>query len=356
MGNVECIIRLRDQDPYGGGRPVSTGNSEKQVELELRRQEVEAAVSNAKTQRFLSKFQLAAVVLSLFAVAAAGVATGASVYSVRQTAENNLKQAEDNQVSTAVNALGSDDSADRVAGLMLLRINAIRQIWPLPASRADRKEAYENYVMALVVLGSYIHNYSLSFISGKRKFGLGYGAPSTPGTPLDVTLAADEIRTLLHQRRSLKALREGVPSLDLSNDELFKQSWARVDFSWLANKYFVGIDLRGANLKDSQLRGADLHGSYLQCANLKGADLRGTDLTKADLRGANVQGAKLKNANLFRAQKQDLYGKAKGLPAGKSVASWQQSQASCLTKYEDNAPKAAIPTPSPNHKTGKQNG
>ena len=62
-------------------------------------------------------------------------------------------------------------------------------------------------------------------------------------------------------------------------------------------------NLRGAYLRDADLRGANLRGAYLRDADLRGANLRGADLSNAylrdaDLRGANLRGADLSNAYL----------------------------------------------------------
>ncbi|EDQ2305064.1 pentapeptide repeat-containing protein [Salmonella enterica] len=64
-------------------------------------------------------------------------------------------------------------------------------------------------------------------------------------------------------------------------------------------------NLRGAYLSDADLRGADLRGAYLSDANLFGADLFGADLRGADLFGADLRDAYLSDANLFGA---DLFG------------------------------------------------
>lgn len=307
-------------------RKRSTPEPWKPGELDLRQREVDAALSNAKTQRSLSRLQVISAVISLIAVAAAVFAAYQGYKAVRQSAasnaqqaKNNVTQAEANQVSTAVNALGSNDSAERVAGLLLLRMNAISEISPRPSSSADREKAYNNYVMSLLVLAYYINNYSLKFIHGNADFGLGYGSPPAPGTPLDITQAADEIRILLYEKRAAEALDGGLaPALDLAHDELYKQSWNGVNFSWLSGKFFAHIDLRGSYLIKSGWRKAFLEGAYLQCADLAHANFRGADLRHADLRGADIQGADFTGAHLAGAQINDLYGKAEGpLPVGK---------------------------------------
>ncbi|WP_186019905.1 pentapeptide repeat-containing protein [Burkholderia gladioli] len=66
-----------------------------------------------------------------------------------------------------------------------------------------------------------------------------------------------------------------------------------------------GADLSGADLRDANLRGADLSGADLSGANLRGADLSGADLSGADLSGANLRGADLRDANLRGADLRD---------------------------------------------------
>ena len=76
-----------------------------------------------------------------------------------------------------------------------------------------------------------------------------------------------------------------------------------------------GADLRGAYLRDADLRdaclyGVDLSGANLMHADLRdaclyGADLRDADLCDADLRGANLHGADLRDADLYGADLRD---------------------------------------------------
>jgi len=73
----------------------------------------------------------------------------------------------------------------------------------------------------------------------------------------------------------------------------------------------AGVDLsranlRGANLRDTNLHGVDLRranlgGAHLSGANLHGADLSGADLSGADLSGANLHGVDLSGADLIGA-------------------------------------------------------
>jgi len=68
--------------------------------------------------------------------------------------------------------------------------------------------------------------------------------------------------------------------------------------------------VKGAQLKDADLRRANAHGAFLVNADLREAKLQNTDLSNADLRGADLQGANLPGAKLQGAklQKAKLWG------------------------------------------------
>jgi len=67
----------------------------------------------------------------------------------------------------------------------------------------------------------------------------------------------------------------------------------RIRASDLRGARLDGVDLRGANLSSTDLRGASLRGADLRGADLEGADLRGADLSAADLRGAALTAVRL---------------------------------------------------------------
>jgi hypothetical protein len=74
----------------------------------------------------------------------------------------------------------------------------------------------------------------------------------------------------------------------------------------LDGAYLVGANIQGANLRGGQLAGAFLVDAILQGANLTGADLtgallNGADLEAANLRDADLSGADLSGADLTRA-------------------------------------------------------
>ena len=63
-----------------------------------------------------------------------------------------------------------------------------------------------------------------------------------------------------------------------------------------------GANLRGTDLRETDLRGANLRGADLYEVNLRETDLRGANLYGANLSGADLSGANLSGANLHRAK------------------------------------------------------
>jgi hypothetical protein len=79
----------------------------------------------------------------------------------------------------------------------------------------------------------------------------------------------------------------------------------------VANRNFIGADLRGARLANLDLRGTDFRradaagaiftGSLLNGTNFSRADLRGADLSRTCLRGSILSSAQLAGANFTGA-------------------------------------------------------
>jgi len=74
--------------------------------------------------------------------------------------------------------------------------------------------------------------------------------------------------------------------------------------AYLREKDLRRADLGGANLSEVDLRGANLSQADLHEANLSEADLRGANLSQADLHGANLSEADLREADLSNARLQ----------------------------------------------------
>jgi hypothetical protein len=261
---------------------------------------VEAAIAGAAVIAAVVAYSAATAAKDAVEVAAAGIE----------------RQADEDRLSTAISSIGADQAAQRVGGFALLRRHVGAEV--TAASRDDansddeRLDAYRLYTVGLDVLENYLRSPGDVPIGPVgQPAGLGYGRPIVPD---DNRYAANELRALVNLRADVEALGLDAtpvtpgPSVDLSSVQLFGQSWRGIDFSWLAGHYFVGMDLRGANLSESVWGGSDLSRAFLQCAdftkakligaNLEGADLRGATLIDAKLTGAKLAGADLRAADL----------------------------------------------------------
>ena len=335
-----------------------------------------------RTQIKANRAQVAGVtvsaVVSVAAFVLAGIVACQGQQTVNQNTQSTLRQSEDNQLSTAITALGSGNMAERIAGLQLLEQNASSRIAIASKTGEPPADVFTNYQTALRIFSGYLRSQGQDFLNGTRTtaaapFGRGYGVPAPPGLPIDINYAGDQVKYLLTLQNKVTALNSGQPVIDLSHDELFKQSWPGINFGWIT-PFMPGIDLRGSNLESAHWANkSDLTNSYLQCADLKGAqlpradlgnaDLRGADLqgavfrkanlSNADLRGANVQGANFSHAGLHGVKASYVYGVATWLrpPRGMRVlpvAQWENNRDSCLANraFWDNLPAAPGPSPS----------
>jgi hypothetical protein len=259
--------------------------------------------------------------------------------TVGHNSQVTLRQSEDAQLSTAITALGTDDVPEQIAGLLLLSRNTASRFTLMSQSGEPAADVYGDYTTALQILSGYLSSHGESYLTGPDApagFGRGYGIPPSPGIPLNVIYAADQIAVLLakNMAANVSTVSANVhPAIDLSNDELFGQPWTGADFAWIS-AYMVGIDLRGASLESSQWgSSSDLSHAYLQCADLRDADFRGANLSGADLSGAYVQGADFRGANLSGTVLASLYGTARwpGQPSGVAALPGRQwNQRACL--------------------------
>jgi uncharacterized protein YjbI with pentapeptide repeats len=318
--------------------------------------------------------KLAPVLAILVAV---WVATQGQV-TVDRSNRATLRQSEDAQLSTAITAIGSNDTAEQIAGLLLLARNTSNRFTLMGQAEEALADVYGDYTTALQILSGYLRSHSDTLLTGNAQtaalFGRGYGLHPPSGIPLDITYAANQVKFLLatNMERKVGALNVGAqPAIDLSNDELIGQPWTNVNFGWI-HAFMVGIDLRGASLESSQWsNNSDLAGSYLQCADLQNANFRGANLNGADLEGAYVQGADFRGANIKGAVFGQLYGKAKwsSQPLGiRTLSAHNWTSAACLqnasfwrgqptpastpTAVSSPAPSSS-PTPKPSASTGK---
>ena len=336
---------------------------------------VTSRLSGKKWRKRLELAGSAASALGIFV--AIWVATQGQV-TVDRSSRASLQQSEDSQLSTAITAIGSDNTAEEIAGLLLLTRNTSSRFTLMGDTKEAPEDVFDDYTTALQILSGYLSSRSETYLASagsaaqaRPSFGLGYGYPPPDGFPLDVTYAADQVKLLLSNDMAdrVTALNAGKrPAIDLSGDELIGQPWGGVNFGWLS-AYLAGIDLRGADLADSRWSASsDLAGSYLQCADLQDADLRGADLRHANLSGADVSGADFRGADLKGAVLKSLHGTAKWSrqPKGITLATEEQNPGTCL---QDSSfwrklpvpPSAAVasspgPSPSPSPKPKTSNG
>jgi len=91
------------------------------------------------------------------------------------------------------------------------------------------------------------------------------------------------------RKESLETEITQVKGADLRDQDLRA---AVANDAFLVKARLVGADLRGASLRRADLQEAILSGANLGDADLREADLKGANLFETDLRGANLQDAK----------------------------------------------------------------
>lgn len=287
-------------------------------EWELRKDEVDNARRAASAQRVVG---LCAVIAT--AIAAIGAWQAATAVNI--AAKGIERQANADRLSTAVSAIGEDQPAQRVAGFGLLRRHVEDRV-NTSKTPEERLDAYNLYTNAVDVLENYLRNppQASTKPATEPEAGLGFGRPSIP---YDNKYAARELQSLMRLKPEIQRIWNSLkvkppsPGVDLSNVELFGQSWEGIDFAWLGGRYFPGIDLRGANLRNSVWGKSILSGAHLQCANLEGASFRGANLIGADFRGAHLYQADFTGATFTDASHKEIkldgatnWDTARGLP------------------------------------------
>ena len=371
----------------------SSDASEEPEELRLRKKEVRTQRWNVITQAVLSLATIGIVLVAL-------VTAQQGQKSLNATTQNNLQQAQDNQFSTALTSLGSSDVTERIAGLVLLELNASDRLTPTSTADFGKPSAYNYYQNALDIFSGFLHTHGVGSTAtpgaggSTQHFSLGYGGPPPGTSSIDIQYAADEIAKMLDLENQVRAVSSKTPAFDMSDAELYEVNLQGMNLSWV-HADMVGIDLRGAimegvhlgrldhaenshlqcaDLKTADLRGANLAGAnlgganlrhaHLQGANLAGANLSGANLYHADLQGANLTGANLqdayvRDANFSGAQDSQatlttMYGPATGLPMGVfTISGPPPIQPSCISNpsYGDmpmpNPTPVSSPSPTP---------
>jgi uncharacterized protein YjbI with pentapeptide repeats len=267
-------------------------------ERELRRTEVQA-------QERSSRLQLYGVIIGAVATAAAAFAAVQAAEAVRASRDGMVRQVDEGRLSTALDAIGGTEPAQRIAGLTLLRRNAAERLdraRDAGASLEHRRDAHGLYSASLLIVQNYLRSGKVTSARPKTPAGEGFGFPKLAS---DTAHAGRELQALLELKDQVQRLNLGQqvrkPGVDLSHVVLYGQNWRRIDFSWV-NHYSLGLDLRGADLRQSRWGTSYLGSSHLQCAILTdavfglekpGGGYFNASLVSADLRGANLSGAKL---------------------------------------------------------------
>jgi Pentapeptide repeats (8 copies) len=295
----------------------------RQKEVDLRGTEVKRQLPVMILQAVIAFAAIIGASIAAFAVVRAGDAIDVAKKGIQSNAD-------ENRLSTAVAAIGGETSGQRVAGLTLLRRLASQRLEDATedeASDSERRDALRLYRSTVDILATYLKTPTAPSAP------LGIGDPLLPP---DFPYAQADLRRWLGDKKTvlevMKGRRDELPSVDLTRAWLYRVNWPNTDFSWLDSRFLVGVDLRRADLSNSnwgittfteahlgcanltgaKLKGAifidaDLHSAELTNVDLRGAvltraDLRGADLTKADLKGAVLDGVDLTGATLDSAK------------------------------------------------------
>ena len=301
-----------------------------------------------KNQRWGIGIGALTLIAALLTAIAAVLAAKAATEAVSTAQDAVLRASREQRLSSGIESMGGDTSAQRIAGIGLLTrsvANEMRRVEGTKESaddedwERDRREVNASYIATMNALENYIGSWR-----GPAGDAGAVAPPSGRETPTsnqivgyvvpkDVIYAANEVRALTGEdvEKSAESL-DLTPSIDLSAAPLSGLPLTGLDVSWLGTFYAPGIDLRQASLANTTWgKAAKLMGGHLQCArltdadlsgaNLQDADLRGADLTGADLEDTIVTGAKLRGAvlspeQLEEAEGGDHVGGADGLGEG----------------------------------------
>jgi Pentapeptide repeats (8 copies) len=267
-------------------------------EVDLHEKEVHRQLPGMVLQAFIALAAIIGASVAAFAAVKAGDAVDVAKQGIQ-------READENRLSTAVEALGGETSTQRVAGLTLLRRLASQRVENATedgASESERRDALRMYRSTVDILATYLKT------PNAPSSPLGMGDPLLP--PDFPYAQADLVRWLRDEQTVLELMKghsDELPSVDLARAWLYGVSWPNADFSWLDSRFLPGVDLRRANLSNSTWGDpTTLTEAYLGCANFTGAKLEDAILTDADahsatLRDADLRAAKFDGANLTGA-------------------------------------------------------
>lgn len=123
--------------------------------------------------------------------------------------------------------------------MLLLAENTANRFTLAAKTGEGPAQLFNDYTTALQTLSAYLSNGSRTLLAATPKsqhrvpFGRGYGRLLQP-SPIDLQYAVDQVKFLLTPslQNEVMAENEGLPAIDLSNDELSAANFDRVNFGW----------------------------------------------------------------------------------------------------------------------------
>ncbi len=265
-----------------------------------------------KNQRWGIGIGALTLVAALLTAIAAVLAAKAATEAVSTAQDAVLRASREQRLSSGIESMGGDTSAQRIAGIGLLTrsvANEMRRVEGTKESaddedwERDRREVNASYIATMNALENYIGSWrgpagdagavAPPPVGSHRRPTRSWGTSSrrTSSTPptRSASLTGEDVE------KSAESL-DLTPSIDLSAAPLSGLPLTGLDVSWLGTFYAPDIDLRQASLANTTWgKAAKLMGGHLQCARLNDADLSGANLQDADLRGADLTGADLED-------------------------------------------------------------
>jgi hypothetical protein len=190
----------------------------------LREREVAAAERGAlaaeravNTQKFTVRIQAGALAIAAIATLAAAYAAYQAGNAVKTSQHIASQQAIENQIGTAVTAVGEKSPANQVAGLTLLGSSVQSEVNAAVEDPNLRGNAYNAYLTSLEMIHVYLRS---NTIPGRYP-------------PIAAIYAADELRGILALGPRVVLIHHRPrPSIDLSLIGLAGISWTGLALSW----------------------------------------------------------------------------------------------------------------------------
>lgn len=137
-----------------GTQPGSSTGTSDNLEYKYKRSQIRAAWAQVGA----TGIAIAAVIVTIFVAWQGQVA-------VNHNSQTALEQSEDSQLSTAITALGSGNTAERVAGLLLLARNTSARFTLSPKAGEARANVFDDYTTALQIFSGYLSSHGETFLA-----------------------------------------------------------------------------------------------------------------------------------------------------------------------------------------------